>query len=72
MRVMPDDLHVPTPPVEGAAPAQWRVRWATTGSEDVCAVAAVMIDGHPRAVTGSGGGLVRVWDLTTGSPSVNP
>ncbi|MGW4897370.1 NACHT and WD repeat domain-containing protein, partial [Kitasatospora sp. NPDC004240] len=58
--------------------ADWSVRWAT-GSQvslalvrtlpgrTVTALAVALLDGRPHAVTLSKDGLVRVWDLITGS-----
>ncbi|WLQ35366.1 caspase family protein [Streptomyces castrisilvae] len=63
----------------------WAPVWATgstfspalrdtlTGHTDLLvAVACTMLDGRPVAVTGSGDGTVRVWDLTDGQPIGEP
>ncbi|MBA4867137.1 WD40 repeat domain-containing protein [Streptomyces sp. PSKA54] len=65
--------------VENEPAARWHVAWvagsrleplvrhALTGhTHTVCAVAGVMLDGRPHAVTGSDDCTARVWDLTAG------
>ncbi|MQA23921.1 MAG: hypothetical protein GEU94_00305, partial [Micromonosporaceae bacterium] len=44
-----------------------------TGHEGlVRAVAIAHLDGRPVAVTGDGGGAIRIWDLSTGRPHRQP
>ncbi|MFB7160956.1 hypothetical protein [Streptomyces sp. NPDC056242] len=63
----------------------WQPRWATgegtnsvipgmlTSHEDaVSAVECVVVGGRPVAVTGSGDGIVMIWDLATGQPVGQP
>ncbi|MFD7527410.1 hypothetical protein ACFV8E_07270 [Streptomyces sp. NPDC059849] len=48
-----------------------RSRWQTLAGHTggVSGVATGVVEGGPVAVTGSGDGTVRVWDLTTGRPA---
>ncbi|MER5254502.1 hypothetical protein [Streptomyces sp. NPDC002855] len=69
----------------GLPTGAWQPRWATsegahsvvpgvlTSHEDaVGAVACVVVDGRPVAVTGSADGIVMLWDLATGQPVGRP
>ncbi|MET9657557.1 WD40 repeat domain-containing protein [Streptomyces sp. NPDC006510] len=66
-------------PVEGEPAAPWGAEWATGSMVDrslwqtlaghtssVVGVATGVVDGRPVAVTSSGDGTVRVWDLAAG------
>ena len=61
----------------------WRARWASwqgqhthqqiTGHDGaVLAVAVAELDGRPVVISGGGDGMVRVWDLASGTPVGDP
>ena len=65
-------------PVPDAPAAEWRIDWATGSlveprlrgtinafESSSSAVSPVLVDGRPHAVSGSHGGAVKLWDLTS-------